>query len=214
MMKENLSSISLQSLNYKMKAIDLSQNKIKVLPSEILLLSNLTHLNLKSNLLEFLPDDQRSRDGKSKRTYHASPNIRRANTMSWINLSKLEDLNISDNKIIRLPDSLGFCSKLKNLLINSNKLCDIPASFSELTNLESLNFEWFMYLDPPQQQYQKQEQGQFVIQQLRDFCKAAVEIVGFNQRERPSNRFNQDQRSFSAFLCYFHICIKTKKNQI
>lgn len=74
-------------------------------------------------------------------------------SVGWGALQCLEDLNLSENNIVRLPDTLGLCRAMKHLAINDNNLCEIPETFRELQNLESLNFEWFMYLDPPQLQY-------------------------------------------------------------
>lgn len=149
--RADLTQLSLMKLNYKLKMVDLSNNKIRSLPSELLLLTNLVSLNIKGNVLEALPEDVGSRGDKLRKGFVGAPNIRLANTMSWSNLSNLQDLIVSENKLRRLPDNIGSCSNLRNLQIIGNQLCEIPASFANLTSLESLNFEWFMYLDPPQQ---------------------------------------------------------------
>ena len=152
--RTDLTLLSVKKLNLQLKMIDLSNNKIRSLPPELLLLSNLVSLNLKGNLLESLPKDKVKCDSfiqnDKQRSRISSVN---SSNMSWANLTKLQDLNVNENKLRRLPDNIGSCISLKNLLINCNKLCEIPASFADLNNLESLNFEWFMYLDPPQQQY-------------------------------------------------------------
>lgn len=148
-MRGDLSHLNLSRLNNKLKVIDLSSNKLRFLPTEILLLTNLVTLNLKGNLLEALPNDVPNKSDKASKGFTNSPNLRIANTMSWSNFSKLEELNVSDNKLRRLPDNLGACKNLKSLIIIGNQLCEIPASLANLGGLESLHFEWFMYLDPP-----------------------------------------------------------------
>jgi Leucine-rich repeat (LRR) protein len=64
--RSDLRHLSVSRLNYQLKIIDLSCNKIKSVPPEILLLVNLVSLNLKGNQLETLPEDRGGNGDKSK----------------------------------------------------------------------------------------------------------------------------------------------------
>ena len=68
-----------------------------------------------------------------------------------------------------------------------------------------LGFEWFMYLDPPQAAVQKGPQGQFIINQMADFCSAQVTLEDSPSYQVPDSN---DQLSFCEFLCYFNYCKK------
>lgn len=52
----------------------------------------------------------------------------------------MEELNANFNKLIRLPDSIGFeLTNLRKLSINSNKLISLPLSITHLTSLRVLD---------------------------------------------------------------------------
>ena len=92
-----------------------------------------------------------------------------------------------------------------------------------------------MYLDPPQQQYQKGEQGGYVIKQLLEFCASPVSLKkseGTDSQENessadsdevdPDDAFDRSsslrpyegQRTFGEFLCFFHICKKSGNQEL
>jgi Leucine-rich repeat (LRR) protein len=93
------------------------------LPSEIGKLKKLKILNVSQNQIRALPEFKETR--------------------------LLEELIINDNKIDNLPFSIGACDSLKVLQIHHNKIKQVPETLEKLKNLKSVNFEWFLYFDPP-----------------------------------------------------------------
>jgi len=53
-------------------------------------------------------------------------------------LKKIEILNLSQKKIKKLPDSIGYLTNLKELAIDNNNLTEIPNSIGNLVNLKKL----------------------------------------------------------------------------
>ena len=54
------------------------------------------------------------------------------------NLSNLESLNLSDNRLTGIPGELGSLSNLESLYLSSNELTGIPGELGNLPNLETL----------------------------------------------------------------------------
>ena len=55
-------------------------------------------------------------------------------------IRSLEELNANFNKLIRLPDSIGYeLTNLRKLSVNSNKLISLPISITHLTSLRALD---------------------------------------------------------------------------
>ncbi|KAM3966475.1 leucine-rich repeat-containing protein 57 [Aphomia sociella] len=96
-----------------LRNLDLSKNKITLLPEEISNFKHLKQLNLDTNKLEVLPN-------------------------SLTNLIKLEILNISNNQISSLPQKLSNLNNLKQVYLNNNKFNKFPKQLLGLNNLEVL----------------------------------------------------------------------------
>ncbi len=56
-------------------------------------------------------------------------------------LGKLEELDLSRKKIIKLPENLALLNNLKILFLNNNQLITLPESITKLKNLECLYLE-------------------------------------------------------------------------
>ena len=54
-------------------------------------------------------------------------------------IKRLKSLNLVRNKLVKLPENIGDISELKNLWLDGNKLKTLPESLGNLENLESLN---------------------------------------------------------------------------
>jgi hypothetical protein len=55
------------------------------------------------------------------------------------NLVSLMNLDVSNNQLTQLPESIGKLTNLRQLLLNNNQLTQLPESISELTRLGTLN---------------------------------------------------------------------------
>lgn len=103
--------IEVFNISDKLRNLDLSKNKISILPDDISRLKKLKQLNLDSNKLEVLPN-------------------------SFGSMNKLEIVNISNNMISVLPQSFANLSNLKQLYLNYNNLTVFPKQLFKLRHLE------------------------------------------------------------------------------
>ncbi|MCD1116291.1 leucine-rich repeat domain-containing protein [Chryseobacterium turcicum] len=97
-----------------MTKLDLSGQKLKVFPKEILELKNLKKLNLSNNLLKEIPKEIE-------------------------NLKFLETLDISNNRIENIYAKVFKLKKLKILNLNNNKIKSLPQQINNLNGLVSLH---------------------------------------------------------------------------
>ncbi len=56
-------------------------------------------------------------------------------------LTKLREIDVSNNKLTSIPKSIGLLTKLKGLYLENNKLTSIPNQIGLCTNLEDLDLE-------------------------------------------------------------------------
>jgi tetratricopeptide (TPR) repeat protein len=97
----------------KLKTLDLSGNRIAVLPPEIWQLPNLISLNLGWNKLKNIPSEISG-------------------------LTSLEELVISGNQLDSLPKALGNLPNLRKLEISWNNIPGLPPELANLKNLREL----------------------------------------------------------------------------
>lgn len=94
----------------KVYKLNLSNQKLKEFPKEILLFENLQELNLSNNSIQDLPAE-----------------INR--------LKNLQVLNLSNNKIKKLPATIGDLKELQTFYLSKNKLIYFP---NEIRGLDKL----------------------------------------------------------------------------
>ncbi|KAF6724127.1 Leucine-rich repeat-containing protein 57 [Oryzias melastigma] len=104
----------LQRLTANLRTVDLSGNKIEVLPASIGNFLQLKSLTLNSNRLTALPSEM----GK---------------------LKKLETLCLSGNRIERLPPTLGQLKALRTLNLSGNQISEFPLGLGTLRQLDMLD---------------------------------------------------------------------------
>ncbi|XP_072221668.1 leucine-rich repeat-containing protein 57 [Leuresthes tenuis] len=104
----------LQRLTSNLRTVDLSENRIQVLPSSIGNFQQLRSLTLNSNRLTGLPSDI----GK---------------------LKKLETLILNGNQIQQLPPSLGQLKALRTLSLSGNQFSEFPVGLGTLRHLDLLD---------------------------------------------------------------------------
>ncbi|HAS46108.1 MAG TPA: hypothetical protein DCS93_36845 [Microscillaceae bacterium] len=99
----------------KLKCLKLNNNGLSELPEELCLLPQLQEIYLENNALLTLPEK-----------------------FSELPLTN-QVLDLSNNRLIHLPQKIGGLKHLKKLNLYGNKLTTLPESIGELTHLESLN---------------------------------------------------------------------------
>lgn len=104
----------LQRLTANLRTVDLSSNKIEVLPAAVGNFLQLKSLTLNSNKLTYLPAEI------SK-------------------LKKLETLSLNGNQIQQLPSTLGQLKALRTLNLSGNKISEFPLGLGSLRHLDLLD---------------------------------------------------------------------------
>ena len=148
----------------KLKILDLKHNKLTTLPTSIGNLPCLEVLNLHGNQLIIVPSALENLSSLKKlnlglNSLHAVPewiknlhslkklglggNKSLSNFQEWIGfLPPIVELNLYDNDIKKLPDSIGSLNSLEFLKLPNNKLTALPESFMKLTSLKTLDLSW------------------------------------------------------------------------
>lgn len=100
----------------------------------------LGHLDLSANKIALLPDN--FGDLRSLEILYLSGNLLKDLPISIGNLSKLRMLGISNNTLVDIPDSIGDLNYLTHLDLSSNKFDDIPSSIIRLRKLRQLKMDF------------------------------------------------------------------------
>ncbi|GAB2270076.1 Plant intracellular Ras-group- LRR protein 7 [Dionaea muscipula] len=146
-------------LDRAVRTVDLTNNRIVDVPTEISKLINMQRLILADNLIQRLPmnlgklqslktmtlDGNRITDlpdelGQLIRLERLSIS---GNLLAYLpetigSLRNLQLLNVSNNQLKSLPESIGSCFSLEELQANDNSIGDLPSSICNLIHLKSL----------------------------------------------------------------------------
>ena len=110
-----VSALNMSPSLFQLRELDLSSNRLVKIVSDYLTgLESLTHLNLANNQIQ---------------TIHSA---------TFKNASQILVLDISDNQLMRLPESLKYLTNLQTLDIGGNYIQDITQEDSPLSSMESL----------------------------------------------------------------------------
>ncbi len=142
------------------KLLNLSQNQLTTLPSEICRLTNLQQLNLNNNRLTTLPAEignltnlQELYLYENQLTTLPAKIVNLTNLQQFnlggnrlttlpakiVNLTNLQQFNLSGNRLTTLPAEIGNLTNLRELYLYENQLTILPAEICRLTNLQQLN---------------------------------------------------------------------------
>lgn len=119
-------------------ALNVHSNKLKSLPESIGNLSKLKILNVSGNLLKALPENLSS----CSELVELNANFNQLETwmpvFGW-KLVKLRKLEFQFNNLVGLPESFGHLKELKHLDLRNNHLRGLPLSIGSLSHLETLD---------------------------------------------------------------------------
>ncbi|XP_029973043.1 leucine-rich repeat-containing protein 57 [Salarias fasciatus] len=124
----------LQRLTANLRTVDLSGNKIEVLPASIGNFLQMKSLTLNSNRLTALPSEL----GKLKKLETLSLTGNRIQQLPPTvgQLKALRTLNLAGNQISEFPSGLGTLRQLDLLDLSRNQIQSVPAEVSELQAIE------------------------------------------------------------------------------
>ncbi|MFX0186349.1 MAG: leucine-rich repeat domain-containing protein [Candidatus Hodarchaeota archaeon] len=168
----NLSEIpnSIGSLNL-LKTLDLKHNKLTTLPKSISKLKSLEILNLHGNQfntiptslkglsslkilklglnsLKYIPDWIKNLGFLKKLGLGGNKSL--SNFQEWIDfLPPIKELNLYDNDIKELPESIGSLNSLEVLILPNNQLTTLPESFKNLS-LKKLDLSYNNFITLPE----------------------------------------------------------------
>jgi internalin A len=124
-----------------LEVLDLHGNQFNMIPSSLENLFSLKILKLGLNNLEYIPDWVRNL--RSLKVLELGGNKSLSNFEEWINfLPSIVELNLYNDDIRELPESIGELDSLEVLILPNNKLTKLPDSFKKLTSLKKIDLSW------------------------------------------------------------------------
>ncbi|KAI6210460.1 hypothetical protein M3Y96_00330600 [Aphelenchoides besseyi] len=121
----------------KLKKLDISENKLKVLPPEIGFLHSLMDLNLRQNEFVELPEELGH--CVNLLSLNISTNILPELPKSIVNLHMMTSLNISNNSFTQLPSDIHKLVNLQHLDAGTCEIRVLPPEIARLSRLRVLD---------------------------------------------------------------------------
>jgi Leucine-rich repeat (LRR) protein len=126
---------------HSLEVLDLHGNQINILPPALETLSSIKKLKLGLNNLKSVP--KWIKNLNTLKSLGLGGNKSLSNFENWIEfLPPLVELNLYDNDIKTLPDSIGSLNSLEILTLPNNQLKSLPESFKKLSSLKKLDLSW------------------------------------------------------------------------
>lgn len=121
----------------KIRRLDISDNQVKIIPSEIGALQSLAELNLSKNFIVEIPEEI----GYCKNLLFLDlgSNYITGFPKSFVNLSHLASLNLTDNSLTQLPQDIDRLYNLQFLDASKCELRSVPNSIVRLERLKMLD---------------------------------------------------------------------------
>ncbi|TFF98368.1 MAG: hypothetical protein EU547_01710 [Promethearchaeota archaeon] len=133
-----------------LKHLNLHGNKLEHIPNELFYLKGLIHLELGLNEIEDIPTEITQLSSLQKLCLGGNC-ISPASFLTLMNMKRLSDLELYDNKLTMIPDNIRTKNRLKNLSLHNNRLEGLPTTFTRLNHLESLDLSWNNYTKFPEE---------------------------------------------------------------
>jgi Leucine-rich repeat (LRR) protein len=137
----------------KLEYLNLHGNRLEKFPESLLNLHSLIHLEIGLNNINRIHKDIGNLQNLQKLCLGGN-NIDKTMLHRLKLLKNLRDLDIYDNKLGDLPDSIGDLHQLINISLHNNQLKDIPNSFSKLQSLINLDLSWNDFKQIPDEIFQ------------------------------------------------------------
>ncbi len=124
------------------KSLDLSHEKLKLVPKEIELFTELEELDLSYNLLEDFQIDLSKLTHLKRLDLSDNPNLNFFEFPSSFFSSGIESLNLAKNNLFFVPENFGSLKNLETLDLSNNNITFLPPSFDYLVKLKYLNLSF------------------------------------------------------------------------
>lgn len=136
---QGLSSLPVLAQNSSLKVLVASFNAITSIPKEVSMLNDLEILNISNNKIDDLNISAEFFTLHSLKQLNFSNN-QVALLQPFCGLVSLEQLNLSENLIEEIPDSIANLQNLRYLWLARNKISSLPRSLLLLQSLQQLVF--------------------------------------------------------------------------
>jgi len=124
-----------------LESLNLHGNQLSTLPSIIESLISLKKLKLGLNNLKSIPEWIKNLGSLKKLSLGGNKDLSKVE--EWICfLPLVMELNLYDNNIKVLPESIGLLESLEVLILHNNHLTTLPESFGKLSSLKKLDLSW------------------------------------------------------------------------
>uniref|UniRef100_A0A8C5PEW6 protein-serine/threonine phosphatase n=1 Tax=Leptobrachium leishanense TaxID=445787 RepID=A0A8C5PEW6_9ANUR len=140
----------------RISSVDLSCCSLELLPENLFYSQDLTHLNLKQNVLRVRPSlalegnlDDLQRFTKLKSLNLANNNLGEL-PLAVCSIPTLTELNLSCNALREIPPSVGDMSNLQTFLLDGNYLKGLPVELANLHQLSYLGLSFNEFTDIPE----------------------------------------------------------------
>lgn len=160
------------SLADTLEVLDLSNNQLSTLPSEINQLHKLKIIFASQNRFEVLPEELGGCENLEMVGFKSNQ-IKQVPSNSLP--KKLRWLILTDNQISNLPDSLGERPRLQKLALAGNQLTKLPATMSKLSNLELIRISANQLKACPEQLLSLPKLAWFAFAG-NPFCQSSVKV--------------------------------------
>ncbi len=124
-----------------LEVLNLHGNQLNTLPSSLKDLSFLKKLKLGLNNLKCVPKWLKNLSSLNKLSLGGNKSL--SNIEEWFDyLPPISKLNLYNNDIKLLPESIGSLDSLEILIMPNNHISSLPESFKNLTSLKKLDLSW------------------------------------------------------------------------